>query len=213
MKLSSKRIKRYGIPLAILFALTLGLWLARFKILQAAGDFLIVQDKLTRADAIVVLGGPDESRPQMAAKLYFRGYAPKIIATAGDSLPDYMIMFGKDLTASKLNYLWLTKRRNVPEEDVIIINQGTSTYEEALLIADYAKKEKLKKIIVVTSSYHTRRARWVFRKVLGPEGVEVLICPATHRSYVKEWWRNERFMIEVNNEYMKLIYYLLKGRL
>ena len=52
-------------------------WLGREALLQGGASLWIVSDPVSRADAIVVLGGNSESRPPVAADLYRRGFADR----------------------------------------------------------------------------------------------------------------------------------------
>src|SRR5215469_14524764 len=58
-------------------------WLGRESLLWKAADLWIVSDPLTRADAIVVLGGNSQTRPPVAADLYRRGLASKVLVPIG----------------------------------------------------------------------------------------------------------------------------------
>ena len=50
-------------------------------ILIGLGSFLIVSDKVTPADAIVVLSGGDSDRLSQAARLFKKGYGSTVILT------------------------------------------------------------------------------------------------------------------------------------
>ena len=51
-------------------------WSFRGQLLRGLANAWIVHDPLSRADAIVVLGGGMQTRPFEAARLYREGYAP-----------------------------------------------------------------------------------------------------------------------------------------
>jgi uncharacterized SAM-binding protein YcdF (DUF218 family) len=55
----------------------------REHLLRVAAALWIVSDPVTRADAIVVLGGGLETRPFAAAELWRRGLADKILISQG----------------------------------------------------------------------------------------------------------------------------------
>ena len=57
----------------------------REPVLVGAADLWIVSDSITRADAIVVLGGGLETRPYAAAELWRRGFADKILISQSRS--------------------------------------------------------------------------------------------------------------------------------
>ena len=62
-----------------------------------------------------------------------------------------------------------------------------------------------KKVILVTSWYHSSRAEWIFKKV-NSFGLEIISAP---NEIPKNWWRHEESFLRVFNEYLKWIYYLL----
>jgi uncharacterized SAM-binding protein YcdF (DUF218 family) len=67
----------------MLASVAAGGWLVREPVLVGAADLWIVSDSITRADAIVVLGGGVETRPYAAAELWRRGFADKILISQG----------------------------------------------------------------------------------------------------------------------------------
>jgi uncharacterized SAM-binding protein YcdF (DUF218 family) len=71
-----------SIGYAIIFVLTslaAGGWLIREPLAPCAANLWIVSDPVSRATAIVVLGGGLETRPFVAAELWRRGHADKIL--------------------------------------------------------------------------------------------------------------------------------------
>ncbi len=68
----------------------------------------------------------------------------------------------------------------------------------------------VRRVAVVTSPYHSRRAGWAARRVF--EGVEVLDRPAQPSFWSPEgWWRDSFSRRIVLREYGKLVYYVLRG--
>ena len=65
----------FGIGLLLLF----GGYLFRAPLLTGLAGAWVVNDPVTKADAIVLLGGGLENRPFAAAKLFHDGVAPQII--------------------------------------------------------------------------------------------------------------------------------------
>jgi hypothetical protein len=77
------RLGRYAAVIFVLASVAVGGWLLREPVLVGAADLWIVSDSITRADAIVVLGGGVETRPYVAAELRRRGFADKILISHG----------------------------------------------------------------------------------------------------------------------------------
>jgi len=80
--------------------------------------------------------------------------------------------------------------------------------EEALLLKSYCEEHKLRSFVIVTSAYHSRRARWMFQRVVGAQGIEVGIDPASNENQpAATWWLHLSGWKSVPPEYVKLLYY------
>ncbi len=182
----------------------LGLYFVHPFALNGLGRFLIVQDKLEKADVIVVLAGdPSGKRVDQAVKLYWKGYAPK------------MLLSGGDLAWNLKAAYWMKKQANhlgVPDYAIILEDQSMSTLENAKFSLPLLKKARAKSIILVTSPTHTRRAKRTFKKVLSKDKIKVSSYPVQKSNFkLKKWWQRHEDVQLVVWEYVSLIYYFLKG--
>ena len=67
--------------------------------------------------------------------------------------------------------------------------------------------------MLVTSAFHTRRARWIFEKTLAGLPVRLQMVAVPYSDFNQtNWWKNENGLITLNNEYIKLFYYDFKYR-
>lgn len=172
------------IVLGTILSLALLIYLARAPLLSAFGDWWVVRDELEKAQAIVVLGGDSLAgdRIQRAARLYHQGWAPRLILV-GPALRTY------------LNETELMEReaRNlgVSREKILRVPQATnSTLEEALRLRSVFDEHNLRRVIVVTSNFHARRSRRIFRAVYQPRGVQVWVDAAPDVRFDPDrWWR------------------------
>lgn len=84
----------------------------------------------------------------------------------------------------------------IPEEDVLILEGNSrSTQDEALTIREYIRNNReIESIILVTSKYHSGRAKKIFKKALN------VFDP----SNVKQWWKDREDIKWVVLEYLKL---------
>ncbi|MDX6575813.1 MAG: hypothetical protein QOE96_1766 [Blastocatellia bacterium] len=176
---------------------------------------LIVKSELGSADAIVVMSGSSTylERADWAAKLYREGRAPIVILT-NDSL-----ISGWDKQEERNPYFYelaarALQQRGVPESKIQVVSDiALGTYEESLGVRDYATAHHLKRLLVVTSAYHTRRTLWSLRHASQGSGIEIGIdspppgwqTPAPSRW----WWRRWGWKV-VAGEYVKLIYYWMR---
>ncbi|MFS8085588.1 MAG: YdcF family protein [Acidobacteriota bacterium] len=180
-----------------------------------AARWLIVKADLPSADAIVVLSGSStyRERTAWAAKLYREGRAPIVILT-NDSL-----ISGWNNAEERNPYFYELAEKElqqggVPAEKIQVVSDiALGTYEESLGLRDYATAHSLKRLLVVTSAYHTRRALWSMRHASERSGIEVGIdspppgwqTPAPSRWWLRRWgWR------VVAGEYVKMIYYWMR---
>jgi len=178
-------------------------------ILRSFSNFLIRQDAPEKADLMVVLSGSAFDRGNEGARLYKEGYAKHIICPGGN-LEQLFLILGDTVYESDLckkNVI----RNGVADSLVTVLHYGTSTREEADTILGYCKQHQIKKLIVVTSLFHTRRAGSVYKKRFAAEGITVLMRGAHASDFDEDlWWQNEYGLIGLNNEYMKTLYYLIK---
>ena len=178
-------------------------------ILQSFSNFLMKQDPPEKADIMVVLSGGAFDRGNEGASLYKGGYAKRIICPGGN-LEEILLALGDTMYESdvcKRNIV----RNGIPDSVISVIHYGTSTREEADTILGFCKEHEIKKIIVVTTLFHTRRARSVYKKRFAEAGITVLMRGAHDSSYDEDhWWQSEYGLISLNNEYMKTLYYFIK---
>jgi vancomycin permeability regulator SanA len=80
--------------------------------------------------------------------------------------------------------------RGVPAAAVVRLpNRARNTLEEAGAVSTFLTSHGWKKILIVTSNYHTRRARYIYEHVLAP-GTELRVIAAPDPAYdPNSWWR------------------------
>src|SRR6185295_11421396 len=101
----------------------------------------------------------------------------------------------------------------VPDSMVQVVSKGTSTLEESDVVLNFCLENNIHSCIVLSSAFHTRRVRSVFKKKLEEKNIKVIICGAPSTSFHdSSWWENEYGLLAVNNEYVKLVYYALKRK-
>jgi uncharacterized SAM-binding protein YcdF (DUF218 family) len=188
------------------FALFAVGWSLRGQLLQGLANAWIVQDSLSKADAIVVLGGGMQTRPFEAARLYQEGYAPQVLVASPELKPTDKI--GITVADTEVTKQILSKQ-GVPDSALVEFgDEVSSTYEEALALCIWIRKTGAKKIIIVSDPFHTRRVRWLFKKELQSAGTEILTAAAPSLKYdASNWWQTEQGLIEFQNELIKYAYY------
>jgi uncharacterized SAM-binding protein YcdF (DUF218 family) len=206
-RLVSRRSKLLRAVVIITAIVVLG-WSLRFMFLGALGRFLITADPPGNADALYVLGGAPTDRGTEAARLLSEDRSLVMICT-GEPVPGPLKAIGLQMTEAAL-----TRRAamaaGADSSRITLLPYGTSTWEEALPILVHARAAHHDTIVILSSEFHLRRVRWVFRERFEGSGITVRFHAAAGQDYVAEhWWRSEQGLIMVNNEYVKLAYYLL----
>lgn len=159
--------------------------------LPRLGGWLVVEDPLQKADALIVLGGTTYERPLEAVDLFKEGWAPRIYL-----LREIIDWGERELIARGVSYprpidmqIDLLRRLGIEEAAVHVLDQANSTAEEATLVHDLAVRQKFSRLIVITSKQHTRRARLVMNRRLDDAGVEVIVRASRYdKSNTDRWW-------------------------
>lgn len=211
---SSIQFKRIIILILIVITLLLFLWKS---ILIGLGSFLIYDETPIQADAIVVLNTGVEyySRLIEAADLYNKGYADRIIIN-GDRKMD----IERELEAKGYepccfwyeNGLRILALYRVPRNKVIPIS-AEDVYDstgEAEIVGNYLKSMGVKRIIITTSKYHTKRARFIWKKLYGNNFSIKIVSAKTDPFDPEAWWQDSRQIRWVLAEYGAWIYYYWK---
>ncbi|MGA9452519.1 MAG: YdcF family protein [Verrucomicrobiia bacterium] len=186
--------------------LLLGGYLFRVSLLTGLADAWVVNDPVTKADAIVILGGGLENRPFAAAKLFHDGVAPQILyMNVRFSPAEEMGIILPEREQTRRILL----SNNVPETAMTMIGTNVaSTYDESMAVRAWIEKSGAKTIIIPTDPFHTRRARWVFGRELENTKTEIHVVAINPVRYqVKDWWRHEEGVIAFQNEAIKYLYY------
>jgi uncharacterized SAM-binding protein YcdF (DUF218 family) len=190
-------------------ALVFAAYATRHITLPAVARFLDVSDPPSRTEYVMVLGGGPQTRPFVAAALVRCGFADRVLLAAARESWDQRE--GVALADHEVCRRVLVKL-DVPEESVIVLpGECASTYDEAQALAEFARRHPLSTFTVVTSSYHTRRTRYIFRKALGELASQVQFLGAPNDGFDEtNWWRDEAGFAAYTSECLKLVFYLLR---
>ena len=151
--------------------------------------FLCVDSGRVTADVMVVLGGGSHDRPERAAELFKEGATPRILVSGlGDSKisRDYLIKSG------------------VPSRLIQMENQSRTTQQNAIDTIKLLRQEHARRVIIVTSWYHSRRALACFEHY-GP-GIQFYSRPS-YLGYRRADWPRQNLARRIYLEYPKLLGY------
>ena len=182
------------VSLLFLVVLCASIYLARHPIMRFAAESWIVNEPAPKADALVVLSDDNfyADRATHAAELFRQGAAPVVVASGRRLRPAAGIaeLIQHDLI-----------ERGVPKESIRALpNDAENTREEAGIVAKLAVEHHWKSLIIVTSNYHTRRARYIFQKVV-PVGLEISVASARDGDFDPDrWWEKRKSIKEFLGE-------------
>lgn len=193
--------------LLLLGTVLLGFYALRAPLLRSLADWWVVDEPLEKAQAIVVLGGDNVmgDRVRHAVRLYQAGWAPRVMLS-GASLRSYF------------NEVELMEREAVnlgvpPEHLIPVRHTAESTLEEALALRRVLAEHNFRKIIVVTSNFHTRRARRIFHAVYRKHGTRVIVSAAPDSNFnPTHWWEQREGRALLLLEWLKTLYTLWELR-
>jgi uncharacterized SAM-binding protein YcdF (DUF218 family) len=150
---------------------------------------LTVDSGPVKGDVLVLLGGTPEGRPERTAELFREGVAPKVLIVGFGDAP---------------NYARTLEQLGVPAEVIWLETRSKSTYENALFSEPILKRLGAKKVIIVTSWYHSRRALACFQHT--NPNLCIYIRPS-YADYEYMHWGPYRSVRRVALEYVKILFY------
>jgi uncharacterized SAM-binding protein YcdF (DUF218 family) len=173
------------VVLLAVVALGAVVYLARHPLMRFAAESWIVNEPAAHADAIVVLSDDNfyADRATQAAQLFRQGVASVVVASGRRLRPSAGIseLMEHDLI-----------ERGVPKEKVErFAHDADTTRDEAIALRRLATEKGWRSVVVVTSNYHTRRARYIFQRVF-PSGVAVSVASARDGDFDPEHWWEKR---------------------
>jgi uncharacterized SAM-binding protein YcdF (DUF218 family) len=166
------------------------LYLARVPLLRMAGEFWVVDEPAETSDVIVVLSGDnyDAERATRAASLFKSGMAPRVMAT-GRALRSYATT--TDLMKRDL------LEHGVPEASIVpFTHKADDTREEAAAVSEFVVSHGWKKVLLVTSNYHSRRSQYIYEHAL-PSSARLLTIAAPDSEYDPNYWWKTRTGVKI----------------
>ncbi len=182
------------------------LFLMRTPILRGVYNFLDVsQYPDMKFEYGIVLGGEPLDRSTAAAELYKDNKLEKIICT-GAHIPPEFAAIGLSYTEAQASQQRLISL-GIPEEDIILLEEATSTKEEVDAINQLFKDQDRHSLLIITTQSHTRRALRIFRKYTD-DWEEIMAYGTNPSRYDSDyWWKNEFGILAVFQEYLKTVFY------
>ena len=194
-------------------ALALALVLGTAAFVPFAGRFLIRDDPPEPVDAIFVLAGARVDRWLESVELYREQRAPHVVLSPGPmrkperDLRARGIRLPTEADIARDAMLQL----GVPADAIAILPaEVDNTAHEAEAFRRLVEQRRWQRVMIVTSPYHTRRARLAFRREFKGSPVRVLIRASRFDDAdPAHWWRHRADIRMVSSELQKLVMYAL----
>jgi uncharacterized SAM-binding protein YcdF (DUF218 family) len=171
---------------------------AAVVLFSTSGEFLII-NRPQHADAIVVLAGETDRRPELGLQLLQQNYAPRLVLDVPANAKLY-----------QWNMLQLAREyvQKLPQAQSVSICPiyGLSTKTEAQDVSQCLKALGVHSVLVVTSDYHTRRARSTFRHEL--PGTQISVAAASDpQQFGGAWWKHRQWAKLNFGEWLRLVWW------
>ena len=209
-------VKRRRLLLFLALAVIL-LSVFRASLLGAMGHALVQDDTTESADVAVVLFTGVDYPPRLiqAAHLYRKGRVNRILINGNrktDVQRDLEQQGFELATPWYEDSLRILEMLGVPRDRVwtVSVENAFDTVSEAQGIVPFLQDKGVGSVIITTSKFHTRRASYVWQKVLDrEEGIHA--SAADSDPFDPEgWWKEGRQVRQLLAEYGALFYYMWK---
>jgi uncharacterized SAM-binding protein YcdF (DUF218 family) len=197
--------RRAGSPLSGLLFLGI-LVVSAIIIFRGMGEWLVVEDPLEHADAIVVLSGRVPSRAMEAAEIFKQGYAPEVWITHPEGPKEEMARLGITYTDEDVYSAEVLEKLGVPASAIHILPKPIVNTEEELAAVKAALEQAGKsRAIIVTSPPHTRRVRALWNVLAGDKLHAVVRYDRSESYDAAHWWRHTADALSVSRETLGLL--------
>lgn len=184
-------------------------------LLRQAGNWLIDTDQPAPADLMVVMMGPVPDRALQAVDLFKSGVAHAIVFT-DEYQPgaEQLKPFGIELETTAQVFRKALVKLGVPDTAIQILPYiSSSTVDEAINLGKFLQDNpKSGRVIVVSSSYHTRRTKMIFKKLtkLLDHQTTFIISPNPYTEFnSRQWWTDRMSTKLLVLEYIKMMNFVL----
>ena len=195
-----QRLRRILLGIAAILLVSAGVFLL------CVGRWLVVEDPLEKAQAIVVLSGRMPLRALEAAKLYRDGCAPKIWLTHSTEPGATLGAMGISYSGEEAYNVQVLKHEGVPADAIQVLEPPiVNTADELEAVSAALTQEKNKTIIIVTSKVHTRRGRILWHRIAKGRGQAIVRAASDDPFVPGRWWRTTGDALDVVREFLGIL--------
>lgn len=173
------------------------------RIVKDISNFIFIEDKPEKADAILIPGGAYPELPEMAARLWRMGYANFCMPSGAYAVTEGKFagvkskqeIYTGEYDTECAFYCEVLKRSGVPENNIIPEDKSRFTAENAWFSKVLLEERgiQLKKAIICCKAFHARRCLMYYQLTF-PE-TEFIIVPVkdTHGGQItkENWYQSE----------------------
>jgi DUF218 domain len=171
-------------------------------LVATSGRFLVVNQP-RKSDVMVVLAGETERRPARGLELLDQGYAPRLIL----DVPAEAKIYHRNQVEIAQEYV-----NALPQASSITVCPiyGQSTRDEAQDVSRCLHGVGGRRVLLVTSDFHTRRALSIFKRTLPADYSVAAVID--EREFGVQWWQHREWAKVNFEEWSKLIWWELVDR-
>jgi uncharacterized SAM-binding protein YcdF (DUF218 family) len=170
------------------------------------GRWLVVEDPLVKARAIVVLSGGMPVRAIEAAKLYREGYAPEIWLTHSTEPAGILGEMGIPFAGEDHYNRLVLIHEGVPADAIHVLEPPiVNTADEIKVAAAALAHGKDEAVIIVTTKAHTRRVHLLWRRFVPGQGRAIVRAASGDSFDPRHWWRTTGDALDVVREALGLL--------
>ncbi len=182
------------------------------SLLIMAGEFF-APEKMEEAEAVVI-----ESSELVREKAVVIGQ--RLISTRRANL---LVVVYQDSPEEKIfdrpeNYNGFITRKlenmGLKKDQFLILKvpkEHPITLTEAKIVLNTLAQKQVKRIILLTESFHTRRSFWSYKNVGAESGIKIFPVPYFLKYQKDNWWQHNQGIREFCAESVKYLYYLFRG--
>lgn len=174
------------------------------SITKDISDFIFVEDKPEKADAIMVVGGSFPESGELASYLWKNEYAPYIFIGGGVSIKTGKFpgprtkreIYNKKYPTEYDFYKDVLLSNEVPEDAILGEKRSSYTRENALFAKQVADENKIKleKVLLICKAFHARRCLMFYQSAF-PQ-VKFLVVPFEGYDILKSNWFQSEYGIK-----------------
>jgi hypothetical protein len=168
-------------------------------VFAARAGRLLVVDAPQPSDVILVLAGETDHRPARAVQLLQQGYARSVVI----DVPAEARVFGSTELQLAEKYV-----QSLPQASAIRICpiEGLSTRDESHDAAKCLAREEARRVLIVTSEFHTRRALSIYRHEIPGYTFSVAMA-REDTEFGTRWWTHREWAKTCLGEWERLIWW------